>query len=101
MTCWPVIPLAACDVPTLWALIVISVSQRPARGWPIADTNPRLPTDYRREKVLLVLRGTEEVGGKGAEGEPVIECGCDLEAEGREMWSWGVGQRPQSAATPV
>lgn len=58
-------------------------------------------TDYKREKVLQVLRGTEEVGDRGEGGEPVIECGCDLEAEGREVWSWGVGRHPQSAATPV
>lgn len=75
------------------------MSQSPAREWPIADTNPCLLTDYKKEKVLQVLRGTEEVGDRGAGGEPVIECGCDLEAKGREVWSWGVGRHPQSAAT--
>lgn len=87
MTDWPMISLPACDVATVQALGVISMSQGPARAWPIADVNPRLLIDYRREKALLVLRGREEVGA----GEQVIESGCDLEAKGREMWPKGAG----------
>ena len=70
------IPLPACDNVASWrALRVISMSQGPARAWLRAEMNPCLPVDYMMQKVFLVPRGTEEVGGKKVGGEQLIVFG--------------------------
>lgn len=51
------------------------MSQGPARAWLRAEMNPCLPVDYMMQKVFLVPRGTEEVGGKKVGGEQVIAFG--------------------------